>query len=341
MFYKKEEGAALVLVLVLLLVGTVLVTALASTVSNHINIAIHKEGMSKAFHYAESGVEFMRANKDDEVFKNIENGVNYYVSFDKAADEIEINEYENEKEIEAITDDLNFNNAENIEFKITISENSNDYEVISEGIYESNSDNNYTQKITFDIISSGGSFNKTFNVKHDYNPDNDHNSNLLKKIISQSASTFYPEKMTINKDIDPDWEFWESLGKENENKEENKNEKIIYHDSFTTKKVTPTWIDSIIIINGDLTVNPGSDFENSIIVVNGSITINGSPARKLTNSVFFAYGNDVKKNKPILKINGNPKSWGTDLDFDKLPEVLTEKTNANKNDNEITNWNQL
>ena len=147
--------------------------------------------------------------------------------------------------------------------------------------------------------------------------------------------------MTIKKYIDPDWEFWESLGKENENKEENKNEKIIYHDSFTTKKVTPTWIDSIIIINGDLTVNPGSDFENSIIVVNGSITINGSPARKLTNSVFFAYGNDVKKNKPILKINGNPKSWGTNLDFDKLPEVLTEKTNANKNDNEITNWNQL
>ena len=75
MFKKNEDGAALVLVLLLLLVGTVLVTALATTARNHINIAVHEEGMSKAFYNADSGVEYVKANIDDiEKFKedNIE-----------------------------------------------------------------------------------------------------------------------------------------------------------------------------------------------------------------------------------------------------------------------------
>ncbi|MGM0502701.1 MAG: hypothetical protein ACQERJ_09230, partial [Bacillota bacterium] len=108
MFKKNEDGAALVLVLILLLVGTVLVTALATTARNHINIAVHEEGMSKAFHNAESGVEYVRANIDDIVSDGIED-----IDSDDDLEDLDLK-------------------SKDIKFEITIKDDGDDYEVTSE-----------------------------------------------------------------------------------------------------------------------------------------------------------------------------------------------------------------
>ena len=55
MIKKNESGAALVIVLILLVTGSLLIGSLFVVAQSHINSAVREEGNSKAFYYADAG----------------------------------------------------------------------------------------------------------------------------------------------------------------------------------------------------------------------------------------------------------------------------------------------
>jgi len=70
-------------------------------------------------------------------------------------------------------------------------------------------------------------------------------------------------------------------------------------------------LNTIIVIDGDLSVRPHNKFENSIIVVGGSLKFDGVPTEDIINSMFFVYG-DVELEESGLQLGGQydiDESW--------------------------------
>lgn len=164
MSLRNEDGAALVLVLLLLIVGTVLVGALLSSARNHINITVHEEAMSKAFYSADSGVEFVRANIEEIIkLETIDEG--YYLNNSEEHIEIDNEEFW-----------ITFDDSEDIKFKIKVDKyDGNSINLISTGQY-----NNYNQEIevVYSLGSGNGGFlgvtenNEVYNFNIDDIPNN-------------------------------------------------------------------------------------------------------------------------------------------------------------------------
>ncbi|MFW6027082.1 MAG: hypothetical protein ACOCRX_12170, partial [Candidatus Woesearchaeota archaeon] len=71
MTFKNEDGVALVMVLLLLTIGGILVPVFMNASRTHIETAKYKEATSKSFYFADSGVEFVKANINDIDFGEI------------------------------------------------------------------------------------------------------------------------------------------------------------------------------------------------------------------------------------------------------------------------------
>lgn len=140
MFYKKEDGMALIMVLLMLIVGSVLVSALFISVRAHIRTAVHEEAMSKAFYAADSGAEFVKANIEEISFNDISEDEEKYLKIDNNGD---INLSNTKVWID--NQDLSVPGSE-ILFNIKISKNNNKGTFISEGKYQ-NSKKDYTEEI--------------------------------------------------------------------------------------------------------------------------------------------------------------------------------------------------
>lgn len=352
MFKKNEDGAALVLVLFLLLIGTILVGTIITTARNHINIAVHEEGMSKAFHNAESGVEFVRGNKDY-ILDNIEDEDNYYLTFDKEAqvDKVKINKYENIDDIKTITDDdLDISNAKDLEFEITINKNNSKYQVKSKGFYNSNSDKIYKQEIKFDIVYSFGNANKTFNLEADIEGSKPTESEK-DSLLNSQAQVLFPTFISIKSEIEPSLNAWNDIRYDDDTEEWNGDsslsEQIVNFSNNNNKLKNAVLIkNSIIFVDGDLEINPHIEWENSIIIIDGTLKFNGTPNSSLLNSMFFIYNKD-DEDKNVLHPAGNIDfdEWNLDLDFEKLDfeklPINFNEENSGILEKNITNWSQL
>ncbi|MDZ7672694.1 MAG: hypothetical protein U5K53_07680 [Halanaerobiales bacterium] len=155
---KKQDGAALVLVILLLLVGTILINALFMTVRSYINTMPHEEAMSKAFYSADSGVEFVKANLGKINLNSINNG-DYLVAEDTNGDgELEFSYTDTKYWIGS-----SILGIDDIKFNIVISSVSVNPSFISEGTYTSKNGREYSEEIKFDI--SAGSGLKSFNIQ--------------------------------------------------------------------------------------------------------------------------------------------------------------------------------
>ncbi|SDL59632.1 pilus assembly PilX N-terminal domain-containing protein [Halarsenatibacter silvermanii] len=172
MFRNNEKGIALIMVLIMLAVVGVLAAMLLSSARTHSNIAMHEENMSKAFHSAEAGVEFVKANISDVVVAANEiNDVNdgdYYLAFD--GDEI-VFDYINSGEghvsdeedkwrrsdIFALLEDINDIDDFDIDFKIEVLDNDGDIKLLSTGRYFTGDNNNYyKEEIEFELAYAAG-----------------------------------------------------------------------------------------------------------------------------------------------------------------------------------------
>src|SRR6056297_736469 len=86
MNFNKNDGVALVLVMSLMVLGGILIPVLMRSTETHIDVAQHKESMSKSFYSADSGVEFVKANSK-EIFNKIESSEdNNYINFDSSGE---------------------------------------------------------------------------------------------------------------------------------------------------------------------------------------------------------------------------------------------------------------
>ncbi|TDP96958.1 hypothetical protein C7957_10653 [Halanaerobium saccharolyticum] len=340
MQFKNEEGAALVLVLLFLLIGTILVGTIITTARNHINIAVQKEGISKAFHNAESGVEYVRANIDDIVSDGIE---------------------------KIDSEDLNLE-SDNIKFEIIKENGGNKF--TSRGFYGTSSGKEFKQEITFNITYSLGNANKTFNLEADIEGD-EPTANEMNSLLHSQAQILFPTFISISSEIKPNWDDWEEIRDDSEgwNGDSNLSEQIVTFNSSNNGngnnnnkgngnnnnngnndkyKITDSISvkNSIIFVDGDLEINPHIDWGNSIIITNGTLKFNGTPNSSLKNSIFFVYNKDNENNN-VLHTAGQIdfEEWELELDFEeldfeKLP-VDFNKENSIFLEKEVTNWRQL
>lgn len=173
---KNEDGIALIMVLLVLIVVGVLAAALLASSRTHVSTAIHETEMSQAFYAADSGVELLRAYlgniiygfyEDDDYnsFNDFEAFEGYYINSDyKGA---------------AGIDDI-FMDEENIyvfdngaEFSVKVSNvKHNKIEFISTGEYSFDGNNNIEKNIEFEI-SLGDVFNN-FNIFRRHDDDEEH-----------------------------------------------------------------------------------------------------------------------------------------------------------------------
>ncbi|MFW6282339.1 MAG: hypothetical protein ACOC1O_06100 [bacterium] len=332
MFFKNEDGAALVLVLLLLLVGTVLVGVLATTARNHINIAGHEEGMSKAFYNADSGVEFLKARMNNSDFDFSQIDENEYLSVDEDGN---IKFIDSETWIDR--EDLKVEDND-IKFKIK-ADNSEDNLFVSEGSYIGNKGREYNQKIKFVVLYTLDSGTKNFNIQQkgtkedaDYYNINGQDNGISDaiNIANWGADNFVDfSKNFLSSDFfNINDEF--NLSKFGEE------ESYIY--SNGDLKLSHTDIEnSIVVVNGKLEMGAQTNVKNSLIIVKDYIDMNGSSSAKdWENPVFYIYGENYKskgKEEYYLELNGTG-DFDLGIDPNSLPdEIETEAS--------ITNWSQL
>lgn len=354
MHLKNEDGAALVLVLLLLLVGTVLVGVLLTTAGNYINVAAHEEGISKAFYNADSGVEFVKVNLEKINFASFEEEQEYYLEFRE--DTLEVKE----DEVWITGEDLDID-TDDIEFKIKVKKDG-EFTFNSTGRYKINSGKEYTKKIKFDLNTTANM--KNFNLKKDKNKEEkDHYKEAgpghLEDHITfnewpdfdflKLTKEFLDEDLFIEDDFDnssfdhfySDGDFNLSDIKDQNNIVENKNILIRNGNldiSSGGKKAdrSPEVIkNSIIIVEGRLDIDAKLEIDNSIIFVKDYLSMRGASASdEWDNSMFFIYGENPMgqgNEEYYLDIRGTGNFY---VNSDDLPDEF-------KVDLIIKNWVQL
>jgi hypothetical protein len=334
MHFKDEKGAALMLVLLLMIIGTILVGALFTTVRSHLSTAVHQEAMSKAFNSAESGVEFIRGNIDKIDFSSLNEDEYLSVSIDE--DDIDMKFDNTEEWIDSDTLDNDF--FEDIQFNIQVEENSGDITFISTGKYDS-SGREYKEKIKFDI--AGGSNFKSFNIQFK-GEDVDHYNeagpgNLVDHIyihdwgtedFNSFLSLFLSDSFFDN--IDDNYRYEdENVSFNNENI--NGENLYIKNGDLTIKKTEIN--NSIVVIDGDLDFNPPkNEINNSVILVKGNVSSQGASANSdLNNNMVFIYANETNNQGYYLDFRG---TGSFNVNPQDLPEEYQPKLSIN-------NWKQL
>ncbi len=144
MYRDNEKGIALIMVLIMLAVVGVLTAMLLSSARTHSNLARHEESMSKAFHSAEAGVEFVRAGlySGELDLNSAETG--------KFIDE---NHSFSDEEIWLKENTFDKIELENVKFKVEVENNVGTIELLSTGEYE-----RYNEEILL-VFTFGGDRN--------------------------------------------------------------------------------------------------------------------------------------------------------------------------------------
>lgn len=329
---NNQNGAALVIVLIFLITAAVLVASLFIVAKNHINSAVREEGISKAFYNADAGVEFIKANAAEINLSSINDGDSL--------------EYENENvdfnqdETYVTASDLNINDSQ-LEFSVKAEKNNNIVKFTSTGIYRVNN-KEFKKNITFNLSKGLGSVNKIFNILEKPGEE----------IIMKSKASELNEDMALKSaDISPTLEKWQEVmnGADNwsdvitnspgsGNGQGNGNNSTIYNGIFVKSSGDETlqgntFKNSILLINGDLTLKPQNSFENTIVIIDGDFKVKGAPNFDVDNTLFFIY------NAQEVQIAGNPKNINPAVDYSKLPIDLTAE-GTNLFETKITNWNE-
>lgn len=336
MFFNKDDGVALVLVMFLIVIGGILIPLLMKVSETHIDVAQHKEAMSKSFYAADSGVEFVKAN-----ISNID------------FEESEIDEYLNINNLEFKDNnnwfgkgdfDFDGKGVQEIKFRIKVI-GKDPLVLISEGEYYSG-DSKYRKKVQFEI-KNNGNIDKNFNIQKKSNEDNqDHYKISGGKGIEDSIGVsdwkdggfkssiakFLSDEL-IYKDGN-EFKFNKDNFDEQTNTIENSKEGVSILSEGNLKIGKKLTIDnSIVVVDGNIE-DTGNHIiiKNSVIIVSGYVDLRGaSSSEDWVNPIFLVYGNDKIKGKNVyFNISGG---GNFNIIFDELPEEV----NIGK---VITNWRQ-
>ncbi|MFO7815581.1 MAG: hypothetical protein R6V14_07635 [Halanaerobiales bacterium] len=309
---KKQNGAALVLVILLLLVGTLLINALFITVRSYIKTMPHEEAMSKAFYSADSGVEFFKSNMSKINFNSIDNGDYLVVEDSDDNGELEFSFTDTKYWIES-----DILEVDDIRFNISVDSTSGKPTFVSEGNYESTNGRQYSEKIKFDI--SAGSGLKSFNIQ-DQNKNKHFNQagqDVLSDIVNiydweannfiKFAQIFLSNSFFDGDDFADDDTvdlYYENNDVEFKNDIINGENIIVKRGNLKMSKTTIT--DSIIVVDGNLSINPSKNYiKNSVIIVKDYVNASGiSSSESFENSMFFIYSDDTNKKDYYLDFRG-------------------------------------
>ena len=310
MKYNNQHGVTFVMILILLVSASVLVGSLFTIVRSHIDTVSREEANTKAFYNADSGVEFVRANVENINFNNLDANQEKYLQFN---DEKEL--IFDKPEYFFDENNLDLNNSK-LKFSLKAVRDTEIIKFTSIGKYQNNSEE-VTEKINFDLESNRENFNKVFNVQ----PKN--NDIDLKGKASDLDDTF----LNMSENLFPKWDDWQDLKDNADNWSDIKQSgKGNIYDGVITKTSNnlklndkEKFVNSIIFIDGDLTIGPQIEWENSLIIINGNLKANGFPTQGLNNSVFFTYDTDT------IHLAGNfPDDIEKGIKFDNLPAEFTQ-----------------
>lgn len=276
---NKNEGYALLMALLLLVVVGTLVGALMTAGVFNIQFRTDESTRAQAFYAAEAGIEYVKDEIKD--------------------DDFELNDLPDEW-----NDWIELN--DNFEFKLSREGNSNT--IVSTGRYRGSSmlrRGSIEEKLAVDLSSDGLDMDG-IDVDIPFHLDQSisfHNSPHSKELDNLIFRKIYGEG-----DIKPSWDIIQSIDKSNfidGIKGEVKNELIFINDDYHIKhnELNGPIKNSVIIINGDLDIQTKVEIKDSYLFVNGDFEINGAPNSQLTRSLFFMYGDGE------IKINGN---WDED-----------------------------
>ena len=341
MNWKKQDGAALVLVILMLLVGTILINALFVTVRSHIRTVPHEEAMSKAFYSADSGVEFIKSNLNNINISAISTGDYLAVQDENDDGELEISFTDTKTWIDSDNLDVS-----DIKFNIQVDSTSGNPSFISEGVFESVYGKQYTERIKFDI--SAGSGYKSFNIQdkgisNHYNESGPGNltdhiniSNFGTNNFIDFAKLFIAGGFFDGNDFSDENEdivdvFYENSDVDFENQLVENQNIIIKNGNLTMKKATIN--NSIVVIDGYLDFDPPNNYvSNSVILVRDYVSSQGASASaNFDNNMFFIYANDSNDNGYYLDFRGTGS-------FSINPGNLPEEYQPNLS---IEEWEQL
>ncbi|MCC3143732.1 hypothetical protein LJ207_00130 [Halanaerobium sp. Z-7514] len=345
MSLRNEDGAALILVLLFLLVGTVLVGALFTSVRGHISTSVHEESIAKAFHNADSGVEFINSRLNQIQLNDIEE--NYSLKLENG--EIEFNSADNWIDGE----DLGLDESK-IKFKITADDldNENGDFFISKGLYRANNDREYTQEIRFAISFGSGSGMRNFNIQDREIGENDEYYRIdgqdgdIKKAINiddwgtESFAEF--SNIFLNDDFfdfdDPDnLKFDTDKFVTIDSKIENDLKDSIIYVASDLEISHSDVENSIIVINGKMEMGAQTNIINSVIIVRDYVEMSGaSSAKDWENPTFSVFGKNSKSHgnrEYYLRLSG-VGSFDVGADSSQLPDDF-------RNEVSISSWEQL
>ena len=367
---QNEKGIAFIMTLIVLVVVGTLAAMLLRASNTHIDLALHEEARSKAFHSAEAGVEFIRAHKS-KIANNIENKIeedgNNINNFRDIAEEYD---YIN-AEIEFTNDEYWFDNQDfnfeidDIEFKISLRVTKEvGFGLNSEGKYKPEGENSYYEQIKFELVEDGV-WLKNFNIAQNFDPDDieeleDHYD------ISGLEEEFEDNITIVNwrEQYDDFEDFYKDFAEEYKPIEED-------NDDWRFEQGDPYEIDSHIeeekiFIEGNLDIKPGgkseennegNTIENSVLIVEGHIDDIGAQST-IKDSVFIvkdyvsahgvASAEEDWKN-PLFLIYSeeseenffHPRGTGEafNIEYDDLPlEIDNDKTRLLI---KIDNWQQV
>lgn len=312
---KNESGAALVIVLILLVTGSLLIGSLFVVAQSHINIAVREEGASKAFQNADAGVELVRANSSNLNFNQISSEKEKYLVYKNSNLEFQ------EDKIFIEASDLGPDES-NLRFSIKAKKDNGIINFTSIGDYKLNGEN-FKEKIDFEIVNNIGEVNKMFNIKADSN------STEVEDLFNLTGNKNYDfdDLYTSTNDFFT-WEYWTKLN----------NNKIIKNNGNQKLKNT-TIEDSIYIVDGDLKLQNKTFIKNSIVVVKGDLSFTSTNVVDIDNVAFFIY---KPEDKPLdrIKLAGNGvSSWNTEINYEKLPQIFDENS-SQTNSRKIQKWKQ-
>ena len=310
MLRDNEKGAALVMVMIMLVVGSIFVAVMLRSVRTHMNTAVHEENMSQAFYSAESGVEYVRANKSNTIDK--------------------IKENNNEDEIYNSSDLSLSENMDKLDFSVYI-EDKSEIKLKSVGKI-----NDMEKEITFNLrygdgykslnikergvdehynVDGGGDFSKYFFVSNNFSDDWDE---FIKQSLGETRESFEGRANEYEEDEIPN----------------NFNESAIVKGDLAGSGINVEG--SILVIDGSLG-GPGSSIsiKDSVIVVKDWIDLRGisKPSIKLEESLIFVFGKSSgtgKMKEKYVNLSGAGN-------FDIIPRDLPEDFDLKIR---VHNWQQ-
>lgn len=321
MFREDEEGIALVMVLILLVVIGTLAAVLLRSARTHTDVAVQEEVRSQAFHSAEAGVEFVKANSREAFGKINQNDEGSFI--------VDSNDNDDNITIVEENDWVDFD-ENNIEFRIEIDKvDEEDITFLSEG-----RDDFYNETINKKIefsMASGPSFLNTININERESEFEDH--------FSLQGKGSYVDQIHLTEWPDYEENFWEPYLKENAFKEEfdEYNEYLLdegleleqryYDDSLEIElQGTDEIIDnSFLIVDGNIEMQTQAEFVDSIVMVKDYVVFRGNAT--FDNTLLLIYGEDKYEHNP--QQSGYLSDDGTEATIifrDTLPAAGFEET---------------